>query len=114
MFYYTCVWDTYLVDDIAVLSVHHGDGAEALADLERLDQLGIAQHEEVAVGHEELEAVHAVLLDERRHLLPRLHAHQWKKERPPMELIMLMHMCVRIYIYTDDVFLAARHACVAV
>lgn len=48
--------------------MHLGDGAELLAPLERLVQLGVVQLPEVLVGHEHLERVDSVLRAQLLHL----------------------------------------------
>lgn len=58
-----------LLDDAAILGVHHRDGAQLLARLVRLVQLAVVQTEQILVRHERLERVDAALLAQHAHLL---------------------------------------------
>ena len=61
-------------DQVAVLGVHQADGAQVACTLEAGDQGGVVHHDGVLVGHEVLEAVHAVVAAERGHLVEDLRA----------------------------------------
>lgn len=58
-----------LVDKVPILGMDHSNSAELLAPLEDLDEVLVADHERVLVGHERLERVDALLLAQRLHLL---------------------------------------------
>ncbi len=57
-----------LLDEIATLSVNHGHTAQLLALLDHTQELLLAQHEQLAVGHVDEERVDAVLSHTRLHL----------------------------------------------
>ncbi|MDT4850132.1 hypothetical protein FQZ97_842730 [compost metagenome] len=56
-------------DQLAVLRMHRRHGAEFQRTLEALHQDLVVGHDRVLVGHEVLEAVHAVLVHQRAHVL---------------------------------------------
>ncbi len=67
-------------DDVAVLGVHQGHGAEMGAARKRVIELVVIDHQRALVGHKMLEGVDAVGLDDDLHLVehlfrPRGHRH---------------------------------------
>ena len=59
----------YLRDKVAVLRMHHSNGADLLACLESFDQLRISEHKHILVRHKHFEATDAVLFHQSRHVL---------------------------------------------
>jgi hypothetical protein len=67
-------------DQFAILSVHRGHGTELQGAAETVDQRFVVAHDGVLVGHEVLEAVDTLVLDQCAHvglhrLVPPGHGH---------------------------------------